>query len=176
MLLICTECKKDYKGRIQNKLPFCSQSCGSKYYNRQRKQKKPLGNRTIVEKRCNFCKNKYVSYSTSKYCSMLCNIQAKKQDSQLKFEQGLLQSPAVLRQKISEQQGWNCNLCGITKWNDQKVPLVLDHIDGDSTNNFPNNLRLICPNCDAQLPTFKARNIGKGRHTRRIRYKEGKSY
>lgn len=34
----------------------------------------------------------------------------------------------------------------------------------------------ICPNCDSQLPTFKARNRGKGRAWRRQRYADGKSY
>lgn len=53
---------------------------------------------------------------------------------------------------------------------------MLDHIDGDSTNNRRDNLRLVCPNCDSQLPTYKNRNHGKGRHARRVRYANGKSY
>lgn len=52
---------------------------------------------------------------------------------------------------------------------------VLDHVDGDSGNNTRPNLRLVCPNCDSQLPTFKARNRGKGRAWRRQRYAGGKS-
>lgn len=32
---------------------------------------------------------------------------------------------------------------------------VLDHIDGDCSNNKRENLRLICPNCDSQTSTFK---------------------
>ncbi len=38
------------------------------------------------------------------------------------------------------------------------------------------NLSLICSNCDANLPTYKSKNKGNGRHYRRIKYKEGKSY
>lgn len=53
--------------------------------------------------------------------------------------------------------------------------LVLDHIDGDSTNRRE-NLRLVCPNCDSQLETYKMRNRGGGRYLRRVRYAEGKSY
>lgn len=52
----------------------------------------------------------------------------------------------------------------------------MDHIDGDSGNSARENLRLICLNCDGLLPTFKNRNKGKGRHARRERYKEGKSF
>lgn len=53
---------------------------------------------------------------------------------------------------------------------------VLDHIDGDATNNARENLRMVCPNCDSQLPTFKSKNRGKGRHFRRERYANGQSY
>jgi hypothetical protein len=54
--------------------------------------------------------------------------------------------------------------------------LVLDHIDGNPTNNCRENLRLVCPNCDSQLATYKSRNRGNGRHYRRQRYADGQSY
>jgi uncharacterized Zn finger protein (UPF0148 family) len=56
------------------------------------------------------------------------------------------------------------------------LALVLDHVDGDPTNNRRENLRLVCPNCDSQLATYKSRNRGKGRHFRRQRYADGQSY
>lgn len=69
-----------------------------------------------------------------------------------------------------------CELCGLITWKDKEIPLTLDHIDGNYMNISFTNLRLICPNCDAQLPTFKNRNKGKGRHKRRERYSKGLSY
>ena len=56
------------------------------------------------------------------------------------------------------------------------MPVVMDHIDGNSDNWLDSNLRLVCGNCDMQLPTYKNKNKGKGRHSRRLRYQQGKSY
>jgi len=77
---------------------------------------------------------------------------------------------------LFEQQTGRCAICcGEAEWNGAPLTLVLDHVDGDSTNNSRANLRLVCPNCDSQLPTFKARNRGKGRAWRRQRYAAGRS-
>jgi 5-methylcytosine-specific restriction endonuclease McrA len=82
-----------------------------------------------------------------------------------------------VRDYIARDQHHRCAICRQpAEWNGNPLNFVLDHIDGDSTNNRRENLRLICPNCDSQLPTFKSRNIGRGRHSRRQRYAEGKSY
>jgi hypothetical protein len=82
-----------------------------------------------------------------------------------------------IRLYLLEDQGNSCAICGCpTAWQGKKLTLILDHVDGDSDNNRRDNLRLVCPNCDSQLPTFKARNRGKGRAWRRQRYADGKSY
>lgn len=78
---------------------------------------------------------------------------------------------------ILKDQDYKCAICRDTDiWNGKPIVFILDHIDGNSENNWRSNLRCICPNCDSQLPTFKGRNKGKGRHTRRERYKQGLSY
>jgi RNA polymerase subunit RPABC4/transcription elongation factor Spt4 len=82
-----------------------------------------------------------------------------------------------VRSYLLEAQRHTCAICGCpTSWQGMELRLVLDHVDGDASNNQRANLRLVCPNCDSQLPTFKARNRGKGRAWRRQRYAEGKSY
>jgi hypothetical protein len=71
--------------------------------------------------------------------------------------------------------GNTCSVCGISEWCDKPVPLVCDHIDGDSSNGNFNNFRLVCCNCDAQLPTYKSKNRGNGRMYDRKRYHKIKS-
>lgn len=69
-----------------------------------------------------------------------------------------------------------CSVCSNAVWNNLPITLEIDHIDGNSENNKLVNLRLICPNCHSQTSTWKNRNRGNGRHYRRIRYAENKSY
>jgi len=82
-----------------------------------------------------------------------------------------------IKRYIFEDQDGCCGICGSpAHWMGMRLILVLDHIDGDSTNNARENLRMVCPNCDSQLPTFKSKNRGNGRHFRRERYANGQSY
>jgi predicted HNH restriction endonuclease len=70
-------------------------------------------------------------------------------------------------------------VCGLSEWMDKRIPLEIDHIDGNSDNNVEQNLRLICPNCHAQTETYKGANAGKGssrQAMRRKRYAEGKTW
>ena len=58
-----------------------------------------------------------------------------------------------------EEQDHCCAICGMKdEWNGKHLIFVLDHIDGNADNNNRDNLRLICPNCDSQLDTFKSKN------------------
>lgn len=49
---------------------------------------------------------------------------------------------------------YECQKCGITKWNDSEIVLEVDHIDGDWKNNDSLNLRFLCPNCHSQTDCF----------------------
>lgn len=71
---------------------------------------------------------------------------------------------------LINEQGNCCSICKTTTWNNKPVPLVCDHIDGNPLNNNYDNFRIVCCNCDAQLPTYKSKNRGNGRYYDRERY------
>lgn len=62
-----------------------------------------------------------------------------------------------------------CTKCGWCKINSytNKVPLEIEHIDGNYKNNDENNLDLLCPNCHSLTPTYKGANRGNGRKQRK---------
>lgn len=51
-----------------------------------------------------------------------------------------------------------CEVCSSNEWLGNLIPLELDHIDGDHYNNTLENIRLLCPNCHATMPTNSGKN------------------
>jgi hypothetical protein len=48
-----------------------------------------------------------------------------------------------------------CDKCGLgDKWQGEPIVLQIDHINGESTDNRIENLRILCPNCHSQTKTF----------------------
>lgn len=124
---------------------------------------------------CITCGNK-TSRHDRKYCSQKCsNIQRRKGLLE-KFKAGIKLQDRTIKGLLLETRGHKCEICNTIEWNGKPVPLVLDHISGDSNDSSESNLRLVCGNCDMQLPTYKSKNKGNGRHYRRKRYAEGKSF
>lgn len=83
-----------------------------------------------------------------------------------RFQQGLINDRNTLRKCLKHTTGYKCALCEIADWRQQTLTLIVDHIDGNAGNNFPSNIRLLCPNCNSQTDTFGGRNKGKGRKAR----------
>lgn len=53
-----------------------------------------------------------------------------------------------------------CELCGWCECSpDGRVPVELDHINGDRSDNRLANLRVLCPNCHSLTATHRGKNI-----------------
>jgi hypothetical protein len=46
-------------------------------------------------------------------------------------------------------------------WNGKPLKPILDHKGGNNTDNRPEMLQLLCPNCDSQQPTRGGANKGR---------------
>jgi hypothetical protein len=167
----CKNCKGElpYEKRHNT---FCDSSCAASFNNAGLARN--LASGKYREKQCQWCEE---HTANEKYCSSGCH---RAHSWSLLKEQmettGLARAVGTAKRYLREVRGNGCELCGRLTWKGESIPLVLDHISGNAEDWRLKNLRLICPNCDAMTPTYKGRNKGNGRHARRQRYRDGKSY
>ena len=71
------------------------------------------------------------------------------------YYQTLKLKKRLIKEGVKENK---CEDCGIDSWMDKPISIQLDHIDGDSHNHKLDNLRMRCPNCHSQTPTYSGKN------------------
>lgn len=168
--------------RISAKNKFCSSSCSASYNNRGVKRFFGVGKSgssadVLKPIMCKYCGKIFMPRSSDNvFCSSECSVNYRFDEKDKDYFNGEITHVPTLKRHYIYHNEYKCSICGINSWNDKDIVLILDHIDGNPENNLPENLRLVCPNCDSQLPTYKGRNVGNGRFYRRQRYAEGKSY
>jgi hypothetical protein len=111
-----------------------------------------------------------------KFCSSKCASDKKHLDSYKTYLENQDQycrgnyTPKHFKEFFLKEQNGVCAICNTPPiHNNKELVFILDHIDGDASNNHRDNLRLICPNCDSQLETYKSKNKNS---TRRNYWKE----
>lgn len=138
---LCLYCQLPIRYEARHENTFCSRSCRASFCNRSRGSTKKEPARTF------------------------CRQETKRQE----FALGLVTKRRTLRKLISSLVGPNCSSCGQPpSWVGLPLTMTVDHLDGDAGNNLPANLRLLCPNCHSQTPTFCGRNLGRGRQARNL--------
>lgn len=177
----CLECHNDIKS---SGVKFCSNSCSAIFNNKLRvkkiKPKRIRKNRPPKFKNV-ICENCRQNKETNGkiFCSQKCSHEHKQTIIFNKIESGdTTLYHRQYKKYLIDKYGLKCMECGWCEVNKYsgKIPVELEHIDGNSENNSLDNLKLLCPNHHSLTPTYKSLNIGKGRHNRKERYKQGKSY
>lgn len=169
----CVVCGKELEGKNTK---YCSDECRKVSYDKQRKGN--CRSKQILTKICEFCGKPFQTKNLkARFCSNECSSNKLKEDrykdfieNNEKYCRGNYTPRGFVREQFMSEQGGVCAICGCKQeHNGKPLVFVLDHIDGDASNNKRENLRMICPNCDSQLDTFKSKNKNS---TRRNYWKE----
>jgi hypothetical protein len=172
----CEVCSKEFYVKpvyaSSEKRKCCSHACA---YTLRRVQS---GN---TKRQCLNC-DKCVKAYKGKYCSNKCQKEFEWKELKTLIESdqinelgfGLEYSTSIAKRFLIEKNGAKCQKCGWAEINPHtnRIPIEIDHIDGDCTNNKLHNLKLLCPNCHSLTPTYKGANKGNGS----ARYDKWKKY
>ena len=114
--------------------------------------------------------------STGKFCNNSCqanyrydNYIAKWKEGKVNGLKGKYQISNYIRKYLLIKFNNRCSRCGWSMVNPYTnvVPLEIEHLDGDYTNNDESNLTVLCPNCHSLTATYKGANRGNGRKDRK---------
>jgi hypothetical protein len=154
----------------QASIKFCCRSCSVSFNNRLRTSTR-------------YCKNCGIllNHHQSKYCFHDCRWEFEYQDFIIKWKNGEVVKTSYggrnnpirhyIRRYLFEKHNSKCVKCGWSEINPTtgKIPLQVNHIDGNSNNNCEENVELLCPSCHSLTPNFGFLNKGNGRKNRHLR-------
>ena len=163
----CAQCGSPTKSK------FCSNKCSATFNNHTRVRKAAIPVR-LCEECGEMTKN-------PQFCGQSCfrAFREKRhiEDWKAGKESGMTPSGVIcdtVRKYIFTKYGRQCAKCGWCEVNmtSGRVPVQIDHIDGDFRNCSEENLIVLCPNCHSLTPTYMTLNRGKGRDVNGVRRKK----
>jgi hypothetical protein len=158
------DCHKPFYDKSKSSKIYCSHSCSAHVNN-------------VLRTRHRFCINCRKQTKSFKYCSRGCQTSYGYNKYIALWKKGAEDGNRGINTKILSKHikrflqikfGEKCSKCG---WKTRhpitnRIPLEVNHIDGNSENNKEDNLELICPNCHSLTPNFRNLNKGNGRKWR----------
>jgi len=151
----CKKCGNEFQPK-KGLISFCSIECrNSRTWSEEDKLKK-----SISAKNSDKVKN-----AAKKRTPILPKILVKIKEKRYKERKDKILSSDYktlmfekLRERITYEQNETCNNCKNYEWLGAKIPLELEHKDGNHFNNERENLEMLCPNCHALTLTWRGRN------------------
>lgn len=161
----CLNCGELFTSLKSENRKYCSNSCAAIINNKLHPKRKSQYNERkrgeYHKRKSNNCLN-CNKITTNKYCSSKCQQEYRWKEKIKLIEEGyMFFSPKTYKKYLIEKHGEKCMKCG---WNERhpitgKVPIELEHKDGNSENNNLNNLELLCPNCHSLTLTCSTKEL-----------------
>lgn len=121
--------------------------------------------------KCLHCKK---DTANIKFCTHKCQFDWQYSDYISKWKSGKVSGSIYdvaisrhIRKYLFEKYSNSCSQCSWSKFNPftEKIPLEINHKDGNWKNSIEDNLELLCPNCHALTSNYGSLNKGQGRRT-----------
>lgn len=107
-------------------------------------------------KKCLWCYSLLRKSPVNKYCNTQCQNDYQYMNAFLDWYlcgQNKVTN-SMLRKHLETINGHICSRCRITEWNSKPIVFDVEHKNGNSTNNSPENVCLLCPNCHSLTDSY----------------------
>lgn len=169
MLIDCQQCGMQFKKEKTKigKNNFCSSKCFGAFKKYKAKSKK--GTLSV----CLGCRMEFLvkKGGSGKFHNTICQNLFKRNGTINNWKSGLHSGMSgsricsIIRNYIFDKYHHKCSKCGWCQKSQytNKIPLQIDHINGNYMDSGEDNLQLLCPNCHTLTRNYGSLNRGHGR-------------